>query len=67
MRRRTGETGSDRPGMKISIKRFGNSVQINLHCDGDYQAIELYDRMVKSAESGQVKIDLQATQSMDKS
>ena len=67
MSRPTGETGSRPVGMKIGIKRFGSSVQISLQCDGDYQAIELYDRMVKSAENGQVKIDLQANQSVDKS
>ena len=54
--------------MKIGIKRFGSSVQINLRCDGDYQAIELYDRLVKSSENGEVKIDLKASQAVsDKS
>jgi hypothetical protein len=45
-------------GMKIGIKRFGNSVQISLQCDGDYQAIELYDRLVAAAKRGEVTIDL---------
>ena len=67
MSRPTGKTESDHPGIKIGIKRFGSNVQISLQCDGDYQAIELYDRMVKAAENGQVKIDLQANQSVDKS
>jgi hypothetical protein len=47
--------------MKIGIKRFGSSVQINLACDGDYQAIELYDRLIKAVQSGEIKIDLKAS------
>ena len=50
--------------MKIGIKRFGSSVQINLPCDGDYQAIELYDRLIKAAQNGEVKIDLKASQNV---
>ena len=45
-------------GMTIGIKRFGSSVQINLQCVGDYQAIELYDRLVEAAQKGEVTIDL---------
>jgi heme oxygenase len=41
-----------RGGMRIGIKRLGNSVQINLQCDGDYQAMELYDRLVQGAHKG---------------
>jgi hypothetical protein len=48
-------------GIKIGIKRFGNSVQINLQCPGDYQSIELYDRLVKAAEAGEIQIDLKAS------
>jgi hypothetical protein len=33
-------------------------VQISLECDGDYQAIELYDRLVEAAERGKITIDL---------
>jgi hypothetical protein len=47
-------------GMSISIKRSGNGVQICLTCSGDYQAIELYDRLVEAAQSGKVTIDLKA-------
>ena len=58
----TGDDTSSMAGFKIGIKRFGSSVQINLQCDGDYQAIELYDRLVKAAEKGEVRIDLKASQ-----
>ena len=57
-----GEDASELPGMKIGIKRFGNRVQINLQCHGDYQAIELYDRLIKAAENGAVEIDLRTSQ-----
>jgi hypothetical protein len=53
-----GEGASSLLGMKIGIKRFGGSVQISLECDGDYQAIELYDRLVEAAERGKITIDL---------
>ena len=56
-----GEDASGVCGMKIGIKRAGSSVQINLRCDGDYQAIELYDRLVEAAQRGSVTIDLKAT------
>ncbi len=52
-----------RGGMRIGIKRLGNSVQINLQCDGDYQAMELYDRLVQGAQKGEVTIDLKTQQS----
>ncbi len=50
--------------MEIGIKRFGKIVQINLPCDGDYQAIELYDRLVKAAQNGEINIDLKASQTV---
>jgi hypothetical protein len=46
--------------MKIGIKRFGGNVQISLQCGGDYQAIELFDRLVEAASRGTVTIDLKA-------
>ena len=52
----------DHIGTTVGIKRFGSSVQINLSCDCDYHAIELYDRLVKSAKNGAVEIDLKASQ-----
>ena len=57
----TREGASEFPGMKVSIRRFGISVQIDLQCNGDYQAIELYDRLIKAAENGAVEIDLRGT------
>ena len=48
-------------GMSIGIKRSRNNVQITLQCDGDYQAIEVYDRLVEAAKRGEVTIDLKAT------
>jgi hypothetical protein len=54
----TGEGTSGLRGMKIGIKREGSVVQINLRCAGDYQAMELYDRLVEAAERGEVTIDL---------
>ena len=56
------EGASDVLGMRIGIKRYGGTVQISLQCDGDYQAIELYDRLVEAAQKGKVTIDLQAKQ-----
>ena len=35
-------------------------MQITLQCDGDYQAIEVYDRLVEAAKRGEVTIDLKA-------
>ena len=46
--------------MRIGIKRLGSTVQISLQCEGDYQAIELYDRLVEAAQKGKVTIDLKA-------
>ena len=47
--------------VSIGIKRIGDSVQIRFQCDGDYQAIEVYDRLVGAAKKGEVTIDLRAT------
>jgi hypothetical protein len=55
-----GDGVSDLFGMSIGIKRTGPSVQISLKCSGDYQAIELYDRLVEAAQKGKVTIDLKA-------
>jgi hypothetical protein len=55
-----GEGESGLLGMKIGIKRLGGSVQITLQCGDDYQAMELYDRLVEAAESGKITIDLKA-------
>ena len=55
-----GEGASDLLGMRIGIKRLGSTVQISLQCEGDYQAIELYDRLVEAAQKGKVTIDLKA-------
>jgi hypothetical protein len=49
-------------GIKVGIKRFQSVVQVSLHCHGEYQAIELYDRLVEAAERGEVQIDLRAGQ-----
>jgi hypothetical protein len=46
--------------MKIGIKRLGGSVEISLQCGGDYQSIELSDRLVEAASRGTVTIDLKA-------
>jgi hypothetical protein len=54
-------------GIKIGIKRFGNSVQIDLQCNGDYHAVELYDRLVNAAEDGEVRIDLKTGQASKES
>jgi len=45
-------------GMRIGIKRIGASVQIQLQCSCDYQAIELYDYLVEGAQKGEVMIDM---------
>jgi hypothetical protein len=55
-----GESASNLLGMRIAIKRFGDRVQIILQCHGDYQAIELYERVVEAAQRGKVTLDLSA-------
>jgi len=54
----SGEDAAGLRGMRIGIKRIGPKVQIDLQCDGDYQAIELYDRLVEAARKGEMTIDL---------
>ena len=53
-----GPDASSAGGIGIGIKRTGRSVHISLGCHGDYQAMELYDRLVEAAERGEVSIDL---------
>jgi hypothetical protein len=53
-----GVEASGLTGVKVGIKRFGNSVQLTLQCSGDYHAIEVYDRVVEGAQNGKVTIDL---------
>jgi hypothetical protein len=47
-------------GMSVGIKRSGSSVQISLECGADYQAIEVYDRVLEGMQRGEVLIDLRA-------
>jgi hypothetical protein len=54
------ESATGLVGLKIGIKRFGSSVAISLQCAGDYQAMELYDRLVEAMSSGTLTIDLKA-------
>jgi hypothetical protein len=37
-------------GIKIGIRRSGNSVQISLQCHSEHHAIEAYDRLVEGAK-----------------
>ena len=53
-------SGAGGIGIGIGIKRNGRSVHISLGCHGEYQAMELYDRLVEAAERGLVSIDLKA-------
>ncbi len=53
-----GEDTTGLLGIRIGIKRFGSSVQISFQCEGDYHAIEVYDRLVEAAQTGKVTIDL---------
>ena len=46
-------------GPKISIKRISESVQISLQCAGEYQAMEVYDRLVEAAKKGEVRLDFE--------
>jgi hypothetical protein len=43
---------------KIGIKRLGGSVQISLHCGDEYQAMEVYERLVAAAQGGKVLLEL---------
>ena len=45
-------------GTKLDIKRLGGNVQINLQCGDDYQAMEIYDRLVEAAKRGELRVDL---------
>ena len=56
----TGPDASDAGGIGIGIKRHGRSVHISLGCHGEYQAMELYDRLVEAAERDSVSIDLKS-------
>ena len=58
--RATKPDASGAGGIGIGIKRNGRSVHISLGCHGEYQAMELYDRLVEAAERGLVSIDLKA-------
>jgi hypothetical protein len=51
--------GDPRPqGSTIGIKRFGGDVQISIHCGDEYQAIEVYERLVEAAQRGTVRLEL---------
>ncbi len=52
------DSASNLVSVSVGIKRLGSSVQISLQCGGDYQAIEIYDRLVEAAQKGEIKIDL---------
>jgi hypothetical protein len=44
--------------MSININRSGSAVLIRLHCCVEYQAIELFDRLVDGAQRGMVSIEM---------
>ncbi len=45
-------------GCKLGIQRRGTLVYISLESINEYTAIELFERLVKSAKSGTLKLDL---------
>ena len=56
-----GENASNAQGIKMGIRRLGSSIQISLHCDGDYQG----HRTLRPSgwnlhKKGEVTIDLRA-------
>ena len=55
-----GEGESNVLRTNIGIKRSGSAVQINLQCGADYQAMEVYDRLIEAAQKGELRIDLKS-------
>jgi hypothetical protein len=47
--------------IKIEITRSGNSVQISLQCESEYDAIEAHDRLAEGAKRGKITIALKTT------
>ena len=45
-------------GCKIGIQRRGTVVYLSLESTSEYVAIELFERLVKGAKSGTLKLDL---------
>ncbi len=52
---------AERPGTRLAVQRTGSSVTLTIACPTEYQAIELYDRLVEGARDGQLNLQLKAT------
>ncbi len=47
-----------RGNVRLTVSRFGKSVQMALHCSDEYAAIEVYERIVQSAKEGRLHLNL---------
>ncbi len=52
-----GEPSATGSGHGLRIQRLGCAVQITMTAANEYLAIELFDRLAKSAAKGSVKLD----------
>ena len=62
----TGESGAVEqrrrdglPGQRVAIRREGKAVQISLTSASEYDAIELYERLVQGLENGALRLNVQ--------
>ena len=60
-----GETGSveqprqgELPGQRVGIRRDGKTVQISLTSASEYDAIELYERLVQGLQGGALRLNI---------
>lgn len=49
-------------GARVVIRREGSAVLIRLTMAQDYHAIELYERLVQSAQNGTLRMELKINQ-----
>ena len=42
----------------FGIRRDGRTVRVELQLESEYAAIELYDRLVRSAQAGELRLDV---------
>lgn len=45
-------------GYSLGIQRLGSTVHVTLTAGNEYLAIELFDRLVESAQAGQLRLDV---------
>ncbi len=53
-------TEAEPQGTRLSVKRNNTTVIVAVDCGNEYAAIELYDRVCQSAQSGHLTLELKA-------